>query len=91
MASVISLEIFLAFWPIPLFFLTFASISFITAQLCSRILGISEAYRRFVTACVMFSNTNSLPIAVMTSLAVSEAGKLLYWKADDSRADVAAR
>jgi hypothetical protein len=39
----------------------------------------------------MFSNTNSLPIAVMTSLAVSEAGKLLYWKADDSRADVAAR
>ncbi|KAI9282971.1 auxin efflux carrier [Umbelopsis sp. AD052] len=91
MASVISLEIFLAFWPIPLFFLTFSVLSFITAQLCSRILGISEAYRRFVTACVMFSNTNSLPIAVMTSLAVSEAGKLLYWKADDSRADVAAR
>ncbi|KAH8552040.1 dynein light chain 1, cytoplasmic [Umbelopsis sp. PMI_123] len=91
MASVISLEIFLAFWPIPLFFLAFAGLSFITAQLCSRLLGISAAYRRFVTACVMFSNTNSLPIAVMTSLAVSEAGKLLYWKADDSRADVAAR
>jgi len=91
MASVISLEIFLAFWPIPLFFVTFAGLSFITAQLVSRFLGISQAYRRFVTACVMFSNTNSLPIAVMTSLAVSEAGKLLYWKADDSIADVAAR
>ncbi|KAM3585969.1 hypothetical protein VKS41_002502 [Umbelopsis sp. WA50703] len=91
MASVISLEIFLAFWPIPLFFLCFSGLSLITAQVVSRILGVSEAYRRFVTACVMFSNTNSLPIAIMTSLAVSEAGKLLYWKADDSRADVAAR
>lgn len=91
MASVISLEIFLAFWPIPLFFLCFAGLSWISAQVVSRVLGISEAYRRFVTACVMFSNTNSLPIAIMTSLAVSEAGKLLYWKADDRRDDVAAR
>ncbi|CDH57605.1 dynein light chain cytoplasmic [Lichtheimia corymbifera JMRC:FSU:9682] len=39
----------------------------------------------------MFSNTNSLPIAVITSLAVSEAGKVLYWDADDTQEAVAAR
>lgn len=90
-ASTISLEKLLAFWPIPAFYITFAIISYTASQLTSRFVGLSAAYRRFVLACVMFSNTNSLPIAIISSLAVSEAGKILFWNADDTQESVAAR
>lgn len=53
--------------------------------------GLSPQYRRFVLACSVFGNTNSMPIAIITSLAVSEAGQILFWDADDSQEFVAAR
>ncbi|KAI9257236.1 auxin efflux carrier [Phascolomyces articulosus] len=90
-ASVISFQQLLAYWPIPVFYMCFASLSFACAHIISRIFRLETAYRRFVLACVMFSNTNSLPIAVITSLAVSEAGKVLFWGADDNQQAVAAR
>ncbi|KAI8149633.1 auxin efflux carrier [Fennellomyces sp. T-0311] len=90
-ASTISMEKLLAFWPIPAFYIVFAATSYILSQLTSRMVGLKRGYRRFVTACVMFSNTNSLPIAIISSLAVSEAGKILFWDADDTQESVAAR
>lgn len=39
----------------------------------------------------MFSNSNSLPIAIISSLAVSEAAHILYWDKDDTTDAVAAR
>lgn len=53
--------------------------------------GIDRYYKRFILACVMFCNANSLPVAIISSLAVSEAGKTLYWGPDDTRDMVAAR
>lgn len=53
--------------------------------------GLNAPYRRFVLACAMFGNTNSLPIAIITSLAVSEAGKTLFWNEEDTQESVAAR
>ncbi|KAI9491803.1 membrane transport protein-domain-containing protein [Zychaea mexicana] len=90
-ASVISFEQLLAYWPIPVFYICFAGLSFACAHIVARMLRLDAAYRRFVLACVMFSNTNSLPIAVISSLAVSEAGKVLFWDADDTQQAVAAR
>ncbi|KAI9493857.1 auxin efflux carrier [Zychaea mexicana] len=90
-ASTISLEKLLAFWPIPAFYIIFAGTSYILSQLTSHAVGLKRPYRRFVTACVMFSNTNSLPIAIISSLAVSEAGIILFWDADDTQDSVAAR
>lgn len=90
-ASVISLEKLLAFWPIPMFYLTFAILNYSCSQLITRLVGLSPAYRRFVLACVMFSNSNSLPIAIISSLAVSEAAHILYWGSDDTSEAVAAR
>lgn len=81
----------LAFWPIPMFYLTFAIVNYSSSQIISRIVGLSPAYRRFVLACVMFSNSNSLPIATISSLAVSEAAHILYWGTDDTPEAVAAR
>lgn len=81
----------MAFWPIPAFYLVFSVAAYTASQLTSRLAGLSAAYRRFVLACVMFGNTNSLPIAIISSLAVSEAGKILFWDADDTQDSVAAR
>ncbi|CAO3577707.1 unnamed protein product [Absidia cylindrospora] len=80
-ASVISFEKLVAFWP----FL------YSLRQGMRRLFGVTGPYKRFVAACSLFCNTNSLPIAVISSLAFSEAGPLLYWHADDTQQDVAAR
>lgn len=61
------------------------------SQIVSRLFGLSPAYRRFVIACAMFSNSNSLPIATISSLAVSEAVNILYWGSNDTPEAVAAR
>ncbi|KAI8640371.1 dynein light chain 1, cytoplasmic [Parasitella parasitica] len=90
-ASVISFEKLLAFWPIPCFYLTYALVNYTSSQVISRLVGLSPAYRRFVLACVMFSNSNSLPIATISSLAVSEAAHILYWGTNDTAEAVAAR
>ncbi|KAF7731418.1 hypothetical protein EC973_000226 [Apophysomyces ossiformis] len=90
-ASTISLEKLLAFWPIPVFYVIFSILNYVCTQTATRVVGLKAAYRRFVLACVLFSNTNSLPIATITSLAVSEAGKILFWNADDTQETVAAR
>lgn len=90
-ASIISFEKLLAFWPIPVFWFIYAVLNFASSQLVSRMFGLSPAYRRFVTACVMFSNSNSLPIATISSLAVSEAVNILYWGPNDTPEAVAAR
>ncbi|KAG2237449.1 hypothetical protein INT48_009578 [Thamnidium elegans] len=90
-ASVISYERLLAFWPIPAFYIVFTAISWILCHTVIPMFGIDRYYKRFVLACVMFSNANSLPVAIISSLAVSEAGKTLYWNSDDTQEMVSAR
>ncbi|KAI8881462.1 auxin efflux carrier [Backusella circina FSU 941] len=90
-ASVISFQKLLAFWPIPVFYFTFAILNFTSSHIISRMVGLNAPYRRFVLACVMFSNSNSLPIATISSLAVSEAAHILYWGENDTQEAVAAR
>ncbi|ORX58026.1 auxin efflux carrier [Hesseltinella vesiculosa] len=90
-ASVISIEKLLAFWPIPVFHVLFLFLSWAVSLVTSPLFGVQGVYRRFVTVCTMFCNTNSLPIAIISSLAFSEAGRLLFWHADDTQQTVAAR
>jgi predicted permease len=90
-ASIISFQKLLAFWPIPVFYLIFTVMNYTSSNVFSRLVGLSPAYRRFVTACVMFSNSNSVPIAIISSLAVSDAIKTLAWTDDDTSESVAAR
>lgn len=90
-ASIISFEKLIAFWPIPVFYYTFSLIFYVSTQVSTRALGLNPGYRRFVLACVMFQNTNSLPLATISSLAVSEAAKILFWNAEDTPEAVAAR
>ncbi|KAI8084214.1 membrane transport protein-domain-containing protein [Gilbertella persicaria] len=90
-ASVISLERLLAYWPIPAFYALYTLISWLLCQIASPLFKVDKYYRPFVSACVMFPNTNSLPVAIISSLAISEAGKSLYWNSDDNQSMVSAR
>ncbi|SAM00224.1 hypothetical protein [Absidia glauca] len=90
-ASVISLDKLVAFWPIPAFFVVFTFISWLASQIVIQVLGIRGIHQRFVVACTLFCNTNSLPIAIISSLAFSEASRVLYWHSNDTQQDIAMR
>ncbi|KAG0213038.1 hypothetical protein BGX33_003169 [Mortierella sp. NVP41] len=90
-ASTINWTQFKAFWPIPVFYVLFSAISLIVAKVGSRLLGFSKDEEKFVIASILFSNTNSLPMALLQSLAFSAAGDRLLRDADDTREAVAAR
>ncbi|CAO3601362.1 unnamed protein product [Absidia cylindrospora] len=90
-ASIISFDKLLAYWPIPVFYYTYSLAFYAITQLATHLGGLPTQQRRFVLACVMFQNTNSLPLAIISSLAVSEAASLLFWQADDTPDKVAAR
>ncbi|KAF9183409.1 hypothetical protein BGZ50_004256 [Haplosporangium sp. Z 11] len=90
-ASTISWTQFKAFWPIPVFYALFSSLSWIVAKIGSRLLGFSKDEEKFVIASTLFSNTNSLPMALLQSLAFSAAGDRLLRDENDTREDVAAR
>ncbi|CAO3570403.1 unnamed protein product [Mortierella alpina] len=90
-ASTINWEQFKAFWPIPLFFIFFSAVSWAVARIGSRLLRFSSDEEKFVTASILFSNTNSLPMALIQSLALSAAGSRLLRDEQDTKEQVAAR
>lgn len=91
MASTITWDQFKSFYPIPIFYLFFSLTSWTIAKLGSRFLGFSRDEEKFVIASVFFSNTNSLPMALVQSLAMSGAGGRLLRDEGDDRQLVAAR
>ncbi|KAF9965912.1 hypothetical protein BGZ70_003816 [Mortierella alpina] len=90
-ASTINWEQFKAFWPIPLFFIFFSAVSWAVSRIGSRLLRFSSDEEKFVTASILFSNTNSLPMALIQSLALSAAGSRLLRDEQDTKEQVAAR
>ena len=54
-------------------------------------MGFSKDEEKFVIASILFSNTNSLPMALLQSLAFSAAGDRLLRDSNDTKEDVAAR
>jgi len=90
-ASTVNWTQFKAFWPIPAFYVLFSAISWIVAKVGSRVLRFSKDEEKFIIASVLFSNTNSLPMALLQSLAFSAAGDRLLRDEFDTKADVAAR
>ncbi|KAG0294246.1 hypothetical protein BGZ96_001549 [Linnemannia gamsii] len=90
-ASALSWERFVTFWPIPLMYLIFSIINFTVAQVGSRLLRFSSEETRFATASIMFFNNNSLPIALVQSLALSGAAKMLLRDENDTAEAVLAR
>ncbi|KAF9299200.1 hypothetical protein BGZ88_000042 [Linnemannia elongata] len=83
-ASALSWDRFVTFWPIPLFYSVFLIVNFTVAQIGSKLLRLTKEETRFATASIMFFNNNSLPIALVQSLALSGAAKLLLRDENDT-------
>ncbi|RKP26904.1 auxin efflux carrier [Syncephalis pseudoplumigaleata] len=90
-AASVTWDNFIQLWPLPVYFILFSCSAWLLAKAAARPLGLTVAQTRFVTAVLMFSNTNSLPIGLIESLTMSGAVAWLRWHDDDKHSLVAAR
>jgi auxin efflux carrier family protein len=81
----------LELWIIPVLYVFFAIISYGVAVAFARVAGLRRMDRNFLVASTIFSNTNSMPIAVMTGIVSSQAVQYLYLNEADTKGNVMAR
>ncbi|KAF8548061.1 auxin efflux carrier [Imleria badia] len=69
-------------WVIPIFFVVLTGLSAVIAHWLARAYRLKRSQVNFATAASMFMNSNSLPVALMQSLATTVP--LLKWGPDDT-------
>ncbi|KAH9996724.1 membrane transport protein-domain-containing protein [Russula compacta] len=70
-------------WIIPIFFLLVTGVSLGTAFLLGHLFRLRPSQRNFAMAAATFMNSNSLPVALLQSLAAAVPG--LKWGQDDTK------
>lgn len=70
-------------WIIPIFFLLVTGVSLIVAWLLGNLFRLKPSQRNFAMAAATFMNSNSLPVALLQSLAATVPG--LKWGGDDTK------
>ena len=91
MAPSVNPEKILELWIIPVLYVTFAIISYGVAVAIARVARLRRMDKNFLVASTMFSNTNSMPIAVITGFISSQAVQYLYLNEADNKENVMAR
>lgn len=69
-------------WVIPIFFALVSGVSLVVAWLLGSLFRLDRTHRNFAMAAAMIMNSNSLPVALLQSLAVTVPG--LQWDQDDT-------
>jgi predicted permease len=70
-------------WIIPIFFLLVSGVSLAVAWFLGNLFRLRPSQRNFAMAAATFMNSNSLPVALLQSLAVTVPG--LRWGEDDTK------
>lgn len=70
-------------WIIPIFFLLVSGVSLVVAWFLGNLFRLRPSQRNFAMAAATFMNSNSLPVALLQSLAVTVPG--LKWGEDDTK------
>ncbi|KAH9060599.1 auxin efflux carrier [Lactarius vividus] len=70
-------------WIIPIFFLLVSGVSLVVAWFLGNVFRLRPSQRNFAMAAATFMNSNSLPVALLQSLAVTVPG--LRWGEDDTK------
>ncbi|ODQ52494.1 auxin efflux carrier [Saitoella complicata NRRL Y-17804] len=91
LASSVNAEEMKKLWILPVGFAILCGISFFVGHLSGRIFGLRGRESLFVVACTVFQNSNSLPIALVTSLARTEERLLWNQLPNDTQDAVASR
>ncbi|KAJ2625285.1 hypothetical protein GGI26_000755 [Coemansia sp. RSA 1358] len=78
-------------WNEPLFYFIYGGFSLLWSRVGCRILKINKEYARLCDVATFFSNTNTLPVSLIKSIALSAGSHFLLKDADDTPLKVAAR
>lgn len=70
-------------WIIPIFFLLVSGVSLVVAWFLGNVFRLRPSQRNFAMAAATFMNSNSLPVALLQSLAATVPG--LKWGEDDTK------
>ncbi|KAJ2740303.1 hypothetical protein GGI20_005882 [Coemansia sp. BCRC 34301] len=78
-------------WNEPVFYFIYGGFSLLWSRMGSRVLKISGDYARLCDVATFFSNTNTLPVSLIKSIALSSGSQFLLKDASDTPLKVAAR
>ncbi|CAG8482876.1 3029_t:CDS:2, partial [Acaulospora colombiana] len=77
----------IALWPVPTFYITFTIMSAILGFFGGKVLKLSSAKTRFITAGIMFNNVTSLPLGLLRGIKNTSAMNLLVMGEMDTPED----
>ncbi|KAJ1802799.1 hypothetical protein LPJ75_006079, partial [Coemansia sp. RSA 2598] len=78
-------------WNEPVFYFIYGGFSLLWSRTGSRMLGLDKDYARLCDVATFFSNTNTLPVSLIKSIALSAGSQFLLKDQDDTPLKVAAR
>ncbi|PIA17439.1 hypothetical protein COEREDRAFT_80450 [Coemansia reversa NRRL 1564] len=78
-------------WNEPMFYFIYGGFSLLWSRIGSRVLRLNNEYARLCDVATFFSNTNTLPVSLIKSIALSSGSQFLLKDADDTPLKVAAR
>ncbi|KAJ2824612.1 hypothetical protein GGI24_003363 [Coemansia furcata] len=78
-------------WNEPVFYFIYGGFSLLWSRMGSRMLKLSGDYARLCDVATFFSNTNTLPVSLIKSIALSSGSHFLLKDANDTPLKVAAR
>ncbi|KAJ2725780.1 hypothetical protein GGI07_000987 [Coemansia sp. Benny D115] len=78
-------------WNEPVFYFIYGGFSLLWSRTGSRMLGLNAEYARLCDVATFFSNTNTLPVSLIKSIALSSGSQFLLKDANDTPLKVAAR
>ncbi|KAJ2848696.1 hypothetical protein IWW36_003140 [Coemansia brasiliensis] len=81
----------LELWNEPVFYFIYGGFSLLWSRMGSRVLKLNSDYSRLCDVATFFSNTNTLPVSLIKSIALSSGSHFLLKDADDTPLKVAAR
>ncbi|KAJ1960111.1 hypothetical protein GGI12_003979 [Dipsacomyces acuminosporus] len=91
MTATLDPQLIFSLWNAPLFYLMFVGFSLLWSRTGSRLFKLDKEYARLCDAGILFFNTNSLPIALIKSIALSAGSEFMLKDQNDTPMKVAAR
>ncbi|KAJ2158062.1 hypothetical protein GGF46_004056 [Coemansia sp. RSA 552] len=91
MTETLNPGLLLELWNEPIFYFVYGGFSLLWSRVGSRVLRLNSDYARLCDVATFFSNTNTLPVSLIKSIALSSGASFLLKDADDTPLKVAAR
>ncbi|KAJ2372954.1 hypothetical protein IW150_003863, partial [Coemansia sp. RSA 2607] len=91
MTETLDPDLLIELWNEPVFYFIYGGFSLLWSRTGSRMLGLNPEYARLCDVATFFSNTNTLPVSLIKSIALSAGSQFLLKDQNDTPLKVAAR